>query len=111
MTAGGSVTLFISSDIRLVNLVHQASETVAELAGFDGEEALDVGLAVREAVINAIRHGNREDPKLAVQITLEPGAGSVRAAVLDRGQASIPRPRPIPRPARICCARRGAACC
>mgnify|MGYP003693636119 CR=1 FL=1 len=40
------------------------------------DDALNVGIAVREAVINAIVHGNRMDPSRKVEVSLE-----ARAAV------------------------------
>ena len=54
MAVATSVKLTLASEIRLVDLVHEASQKMAEIAGFEEEQALDVALAVREAVINAI---------------------------------------------------------
>ena len=85
MAAAISVKLVISSEIRLIDLVHAASEKMAEVVGFDDDEALNVGLAVREAVINAILHGNRRDPDLKVGITLTIDQGELRAKVTDEG--------------------------
>ena len=59
MAAATSVRLVLSSEVRLVDLVHAACGELAEIAGFDEDEALNAALAVREAVINAIVHGNR----------------------------------------------------
>jgi serine/threonine-protein kinase RsbW len=83
--ASTSIKLVIPSEIKLVDLVHTASEKMAELAGFDAEEALNVGLAVREAVINAIVHGNGEDPSLKVDVTLTAGRKGLQARVRDQG--------------------------
>jgi len=96
MATATSVKLVISSEIRLVDLVHQASERMAEMAGFDADEALNVGLAVREAVINAIVHGNREDPKLKVDVTLTAGSDGLKAQVRDHGNGFDPDKTPDP---------------
>lgn len=86
MAAGTSVRLVIPSEIRLVDLVHNASEKMAELAGFDADESLDIGLAVREAVINAMVHGNKQDPGLEVTVTLSADRDGLKACVRDQGK-------------------------
>ncbi len=90
MAAGTSVKLVIPSEIRLIDLVHAASEKVAELAGFDADDALNVGLAVREAVINAMLHGNKRDPGLKVSVTLTWDEKGLRARV-----HALPLSRPL----------------
>jgi serine/threonine-protein kinase RsbW len=94
--AATSVKLVISSDVKLVDLVHSASEKMAELAGFDADDGLNVGLAVREAVINAIVHGNREDPKLEVHVTFAADGGGLEATVRDQGKGFDPSQTPDP---------------
>lgn len=96
MAAGTSVRLVIPSEIKLVDLVHAASEKMAELAGFDADDSLNVGLAVREAVINAIVHGNRQDPKLDVDLTLTAGSKGLTARILDQGNGFDPDRTPSP---------------
>ena len=93
---GTTVKLVLVSDIKLVDLVHTASEKMAELAGFDAEEALNVGLAVREAVINAIVHGNKQDPGLKVDVTITAGPDGLEAKVRDRGVGFDPDATPDP---------------
>ena len=96
---GTSVRLVFPSDVKLVDLVHSAAEQMAELAGFDADEALNVGLAVREAVINAIVHGNERDPKRNVDVTLMAGKAGLEAKVRDRGHGFDPDQTPDPRDA------------
>ena len=96
MAAGTSVRLVIPSEIKLVDLVHAASEKMAELAGFDSDESLNVGLAVREAVINAIVHGNGENPDLDVDLTLTAGSEGLTARILDQGNGFDPDQTPSP---------------
>lgn len=86
MAAATTVKLVIPSTVRLVDLVHGASERMAEIAGFDEEGSLNVALAVREALINAIKHGNHLDPSLTVEVILESNSNGFRATVKDRGQ-------------------------
>jgi len=94
--AATSVKLVLPSEIKLVDLVHSAAEKMAELAGFDADEGLNVGLAVREAVINAIVHGNRENRELTVDVTLTANGGSLTARIRDRGDGFDPDEAPDP---------------
>jgi serine/threonine-protein kinase RsbW len=85
MAAGTTVRLVFPSEVRLIDLVHTTAESVAGLAGFDEDEALNLALAVREAVINAICHGHGEDPRRKVRVTLAAGQRGLRVSVSDRG--------------------------
>ena len=85
MASATTVRLVISSEVRLVDIIHAASESLAGIAGFDEDDALNVGIAVREAVINAIVHGNRMDAKRKVDVVLQARPRSIRARVRDQG--------------------------
>lgn len=91
-----AVKLTIPSEIRLVDFVHAAAEKLAEIAGFTSEDGLDLGLAVRETVINAIRHGNAEDPDTRVHVVLSVEEDGVRASVRDEGNGFDPSSSPDP---------------
>jgi serine/threonine-protein kinase RsbW len=85
MAAATTVRLSLSSDVRLVDIVHAAAERMAGVAGFDEDESLNVGIAVREAVINAIAHGNKMDAARKVEVTLKARPRSIVAKVRDQG--------------------------
>ena len=53
----------------MLDLVQLVSDHVGQLAGLDEDAIHWVGVAVRESVINAIKHGNRLDE--AKQVTIE----------------------------------------
>ena len=97
MSAGTSVKLVLPSEVRLIDLVHDAAEKMATFTGFDEDDALNVGLAVREAVINAMVHGNREDPARRVDVTLTSTEGTLRATIADQGNGFDPAAAPDPR--------------
>jgi serine/threonine-protein kinase RsbW len=90
MPGATSVKMSIASEVRLVDLVHEASHKMAELAGFDEDEALNVALAVREAVINAILHGNRQDPARSVDLTLRANGKGLTVRIADHGEGFDP---------------------
>ncbi len=96
MAAETSVKMVIASDVRLVDVVHGAAERVAGIAGFSEEDALSAALAVREAVINAVKHGNASDPELPVEVVLATSGDGFRATVRDRGRGFDPDATPDP---------------
>jgi len=97
MAAATSIQLVIPSEVRLVDLVHEVSQKLAELAGFNPDDALNVGLAVREAVINAILHGNKADPSREVDIRLDlPESGGIQVQIRDQGDGFDPDATPDP---------------
>ena len=57
---GGLVRLQIPSLFDMVDLVQVLSDRMGQLAAFDEDAIHWIGVAVRESVINAIKHGNRE---------------------------------------------------
>lgn len=90
------VKLSIASDVRLVDLAHEVAERVAGLAGLGEEDGLNFGIAVREAVINAIVHGNKRDSALCVDVAFDVVGGALTAAVHDRGPGFDPASNPDP---------------
>jgi serine/threonine-protein kinase RsbW len=96
MASGISVRLVLPSEIRLVDLVHQAAEKMAEVAGCGEDDALNLGLAVREAVINAIVHGNRQDARRKIHVTLTSRRRAIEARVRDQGDGFDPQGVPDP---------------
>ncbi|MBM3250466.1 MAG: ATP-binding protein [Candidatus Omnitrophica bacterium] len=54
--------------------------------GLSEEELFNVKLSVEEAVVNAIRHGNRQDPSLFVEVAAEAHNGCLTIKVVDQGE-------------------------
>lgn len=96
MATPTTVKLALSSNIKLIDLIHATAEKMAEAVGFGEDEALNVGLAVREAAINAIMHGNRQDPEKVTDITLTAIDGELEARVRDYGAGFDPDSKPDP---------------
>lgn len=82
---GRHIKLRLESRIGYVDLVHELAEGLARSAGFSKSSALNVGLAVREAVINAIKHGNGMDPRKPIEVSFEQEDDLFRVRVQDRG--------------------------
>jgi serine/threonine-protein kinase RsbW len=96
MAAATSLKLVIPSQVRLVEVVHRTAEGMAEVTGFEESDALNLALAVREVVINAIMHGNRSDPGRSVEVVLETNAEGLRARITDQGTGFDPEATPDP---------------
>jgi serine/threonine-protein kinase RsbW len=64
-----AVRLQIASSFDLLDFVQLVSDRLGAMAGLDEDAVHWVGVAVREGVINAIKHGNRED--VAKRVTIE----------------------------------------
>ena len=96
MTPPGKITVSVSSRVGHVDLIHAISDQIASMMGFDSDEILNLGLAVREAAINAIKHGNQLDPKKRVRVTFTFGGDGLRVAIRDRGKGFDPDDIPDP---------------
>lgn len=68
------VRLELPSSFELLDLVQILSDRLTAIAGFDEDAMHWVSVAVRESVINAIKHGNREnrDKHVTVEFFLSP---------------------------------------
>jgi serine/threonine-protein kinase RsbW len=95
MTADGHVIrLVLPSSFELLDLVQVLSDRLSAIAGFDEDMTHWVSVAVRESVINGIKHGNREDPSkhVTVEFVLRPSNRPEEfiVRVLDEGEGFDP---------------------
>jgi serine/threonine-protein kinase RsbW len=94
LTRGGTVRLQIHSKFEMLDVVQTVSDRMAQLGGLDEDAVHWIGVAVRESVINAIKHGNREDAHklVTVEFTFTPEAAPMELVVrvLDQGEGFDP---------------------
>ena len=94
LTRGGTVRLQVHSNFDTLDFVQMVSDRMAHLAGLDDDAVHWIGVAVRESVINAIKHGNREDLEklVTVEFTFAPPAdpSELVVRVLDQGAGFDP---------------------
>jgi serine/threonine-protein kinase RsbW len=89
MTSGNTVRIDFHSSFGMLDFVQMVSDHIARMAGLDDDSIHWVNLAVRESVINAIKHGNGHDARKRVHIeftSLQDGAGpGIAILVRDEG--------------------------
>ena len=94
LTRGGTVRLQIPSNFDMLDFVQVVSDRMGQLAGLDDDAIHWIGVAVRESVINAIKHGNREDYRklVTVEFTFAPVADpeELVVRVMDQGEGFDP---------------------
>jgi serine/threonine-protein kinase RsbW len=95
LTRGGTVRLQIQSNFSMLDVVQVVSDRLAHIAGLDDDAVHWIGVAVRESVINAIKHGNREHPGKLVTVEFtfapEPSPLELIGRVLDQGEGFDPQ--------------------
>jgi len=91
--------IFSSTLQSRVELVDDAEESVRRFArdvGFEESDQYFIGLAVREMLINAIKHGNRFDKNKSVGLRLSRNGADMTFEITDQGEGfrleSVPDP-------------------
>jgi len=82
--------LTVGSRFENVELVQSAIDEAIAARGADEDARHWIGLAVREAVANAIKHGNRLDPGKRVDVAVRINGHGVEIAVSDEGEGFDP---------------------
>jgi serine/threonine-protein kinase RsbW len=90
------VSFTLDSSLDSVNKVELTAEEAAQRAGFDEETATHVAMAVREAAVNAVLHGNAYDPNKHITASFETRSDSLVIRVTDQGPGLDPDSIPDP---------------
>lgn len=90
------VHVAIASRIENIELVQVAIEASLDLLALDETTSHRIGLAVRECVANAIKHGNRENPDKRVEIDCTLAENQVIVRIEDEGDGFDPTDLPDP---------------
>jgi serine/threonine-protein kinase RsbW len=96
MTANGHhiIRLEFSSAFEMLDFVQVVSDHLARGVGLDEDALHWVSVAIRESVINAIKHGNKSDASKHVFVEFDTGAGAAEPAlsirVRDEGEGFDP---------------------
>ena len=97
---GHTVHLEFPSLFEMIDLVQALTDQLSRLLGLDEDSQHWVGVAVRESVINAIKHGNRFDASKVVELdfTMTPSTSPTELLirVRDHGEGFEPGDLPDP---------------
>ena len=81
-----NIEVRFTSDISYLDLVQDVSDNVSRMMGFGADSQYWIGLSVREAVTNAIQHGNQEDPSKTVYLAFKMEEERLVITVRDQGK-------------------------
>jgi serine/threonine-protein kinase RsbW len=97
---GHTVHLEFPSLFEMIDLVQAVTDQLARILGLDEDAQHWVGVAVRESVINAVKHGNRFDAAKLVELdfTMSPSSAPTELLIRirDHGEGFDPEALPDP---------------
>ncbi len=86
----------LDSSLDSVNKVEEAAEQLAQKSGLDEDRIFQVTMAVREAAVNAVLHGNAYDPQKKIVASFENTGSSLIIRISDQGKGLDPITLPDP---------------
>jgi serine/threonine-protein kinase RsbW len=99
MIRGATIRLDLPSSFDILDLVQLVSDDIGRRVHLDEDALHSMGVAVRESVINAVKHGNGNDSRKRVhveftQLNEHDGGGGVLIRVRDEGPGFDPSTLP-----------------
>lgn len=91
-----TVELKLPSRIEAIGEAAAAVADAARRLGFADDALFGIDLAVREAVTNAVLHGNRQDENVPVEVGMSGTDDGLTVSVRDRGEGFDPSHLPDP---------------
>jgi serine/threonine-protein kinase RsbW len=96
MAAPQRVSYRMESTLESVNKAEEMADQIAAQAGLDEDVRSGISMAVREAMINAILHGNNYDAGKRVNLTFEQSGRDLTVTIVDEGEGFVPEEVPDP---------------
>ena len=94
--SGDRLSYKLDSTLETVDSAEQTANRVASESGFGEDEVLQISMAVREATVNAVLHGNAYDPDKKVELEFERTENDLVITIRDQGKGldenKIPNP-------------------
>ena len=97
------VDTFLDSALESVDRAEELVVDVAKKAGIDEDDALSLGMAIRECAVNAVVHGNRYNLNKKVHLTVARTPEQVVIKIADEGEGFELKSCRIRWRRRICC--------
>ena len=90
------VTYTLDSTLETVDSAETTATRIATEAGFGDDEVMQISMAVREAAVNAVLHGNAYDPGKKVKLEFERIGRDLVITIRDQGKGLDPAKIPDP---------------
>jgi serine/threonine-protein kinase RsbW len=90
------VSFTLESTLDSVNKIEQTAEQCAHRAGFDEDTIPHIAMAVREAAVNAVLHGNAYDTSKHITASFETTSEALIIRIADEGPGLDPDTLPDP---------------
>jgi len=91
-----NVSYTLDSTLETIDSAERTAGEIATEAGFGDDEVMQISMAVREAAINAVLHGNAYDPGKKVSLYFEKTPKDLVITIRDQGKgldlSKIPDP-------------------
>jgi serine/threonine-protein kinase RsbW len=91
-----TVERFLDSTLESVDSAEELALGVAQRAGFDEDDLMKIGMAVRESMVNAVVHGNRYNAHKKVRFSVAHNSERYTVRIADEGEGfdfeTIPDP-------------------
>lgn len=81
-----TVERYLDSTLESVDSAEQLAVGIAERAGFDEDDLMKIGMAVRESVVNAVVHGNRYSAHKKVRFSVSHTPERFMVSIADEGE-------------------------
>jgi serine/threonine-protein kinase RsbW len=76
----------LDSTLDSVDQAEELASAAASRAGFDEDDLMKIGMAVREAMVNAVAHGNRYNANKKVRFSLSHDPQRFTIVIADEGE-------------------------
>jgi serine/threonine-protein kinase RsbW len=76
----------LDSTLESVDSAEEIAVGAAQRAGFDEDNLMRIGMAVRESMVNAVVHGNRYSDKKKVRLSVVHGPEQLQVTIADEGE-------------------------
>ncbi|MFZ0287303.1 MAG: ATP-binding protein [Terriglobales bacterium] len=90
------VSYTLDSTLETVDNAETTATRIAVEAGFGEDEVMQISMAVREAAVNAVLHGNAYDPGKKVELEFEVTGQDLVITIRDQGKGLNPANIPDP---------------
>ena len=81
-----TVERFLESTLESVDSAEELAVGIAERAGFDEDDLMKIGMAVRESMVNAVVHGNRYNSHKKVRFSVGHNTERFTVRISDEGE-------------------------